>query len=1015
MKQMKWFAMIVLSLVFALAPLSNAVSFVQAAAACSTSSPSSAYSVTVCITSPAGGVSLTGDASVAATVSVSGTNPGIRRVIFNLNGNYLLTDYQSPYAFTLPTAKWTDGSYTLAASALMRDGFTSSQATEPVTFANGINKPYVNKNTFTPSSGTTPASGSPFVVAAGGDGASGETASTNVSNLINTLQPNLFLYLGDVYEKGSVAEFYNWYGTSTTNFGRLRAITNPTVGNHEYEKGAAPGYFDYWNNVPNYYSYNAGGWHFISLNSNSSVVATSATSAQYAWLQQDLTANSQVCTIVYYHHPLYNVGPEGPATSMTDMWKLMAQYGVSIVVNGHDHDYQRWVPLDGNGNPSPTGITEFVAGAAGHGVQTIVNSDARVAYSNSTNPGGFGVLLLKLNASGASFQYINTGGTVLDSGVIPCAKSGPDTQAPTVPGNFSASAVSATQVNLSWTVSSDNVGVAGYTIYRNAVALASVNGSTHAYSDNSAMPGQTYQFSVDAYDAAGNHSAQTAAISVTMPPMPASITIYPVADTYVSSSSPTSNYGSATTIRLDGSPDLHGYLRFNVQGTAGTPITRATLQLYANNTSSLGISALRVADNTWDEKKVTYNNAPALGSLISSSGFFTSGGWVSLDVTGYVIGDGVYSFGLTTPGTTTLSFPSLNSGVNYAQIILSFLAGDLTPPSTPTGLTASATATPLQVSLSWTASTDNVGVTGYTVYRGGNSIATVNGTTTTFTDMVPAPGIYSYTVDAFDAAGNHSSQSTAAPITFADVTPPSVPNNFSAAAVSATQVNLAWTASTDDVGVAGYTVYRDGAALTSLAASSLSFSDTSVSASTSYSYAVDAFDAAGNHSAATTAITVTTPSLPASLTFTPDADAYVNSGSPDTNYGSSTSLRVDASPTVNSYLRFTVQGLGGRTISRARLLIYATSSSSQGLAGWSVADTTWGEKTITFNNAPVLGTSLGSTPAVVGGTWMTLDITGYITGEGTFSFGVSTPGSTAISLASRESGANSPQLIIDLN
>ena len=80
-----------------------------------------------------------------------------------------------------------------------------------------------------------------------------------------------------------------------------------------------------------------------------------------------------------------------------------------------------------------------------------------------------------------------------------------------------------------------------------------------------------------------------------------------------------------------------------------------------------------------------------------------------------------------------------------------------------------------------------------------------------------------------------------------------------------------------------------------------------------------------------------------------------------------------------------------------------------------MADTTWGEKTITYNNAPALGTSLATTTAVVGGTWMTLDVTAYITAEGTFSFGVSTPGSTAIGLSSRESGANSPQLIIDLN
>ena len=71
---------------------------------------------------------------------------------------------------------------------------------------------------------------------------------------------------------------------------------------------------------------------------------------------------------------------------MASIWSLLAQYGVSIVLNGHDHDYQRWVPLDGNGNPSPTGITEFVAGGGGHRLQTIINSDSRVAYSNDLNP-----------------------------------------------------------------------------------------------------------------------------------------------------------------------------------------------------------------------------------------------------------------------------------------------------------------------------------------------------------------------------------------------------------------------------------------------------------------------------------------------------------------------------------------------------------------------------------------------------------------------------------------------------
>jgi hypothetical protein len=255
-----------------------------------------------------------------------------------------------------------------------------------------------------------------------GDGASGENNSKNVVNLINSLNPNLFLYLGDVYDSGSIAEFYNWYGTGTANFASLRAITDPTIGNHEYSNGiGGAGYFDYWNNVSNYYSFDAGGWHFISLNSNRNRIDITSSGAEYKWLAKDLSANLQPCTIVFYHQPLFNIGPEGPTTDLAAIWSLLAQHRVSIVLNGHDHDYQHWVALDGNGQPSPTGITEFVAGGGGHGLQTIVNSDSRVAYWTDANPAGFGALFLTLNPTYASFSYRSAlNGSVLDSGVINC-------------------------------------------------------------------------------------------------------------------------------------------------------------------------------------------------------------------------------------------------------------------------------------------------------------------------------------------------------------------------------------------------------------------------------------------------------------------------------------------------------------------------------------------------------------------------------------------------------------------
>jgi hypothetical protein len=151
------------------------------------------------------------------------------------------------------------------------------------------------------------------------------------------------------------------------------------------------------------------------------------TSAQYQWLSQDLAANTAACTLAYWHEPLYNIGQEPPATWMQAMWTLLAQSKVDIVLTGHDHDYQRWVPLDGSGLPNPVGITEFVVGTGGHGIQTFVTSDSRVAaaFDSTTRPSPFGALRLRLYSSHAAYDFVNTGGTFLDTGSISCNNAGP--------------------------------------------------------------------------------------------------------------------------------------------------------------------------------------------------------------------------------------------------------------------------------------------------------------------------------------------------------------------------------------------------------------------------------------------------------------------------------------------------------------------------------------------------------------------------------------------------------------
>jgi Zn-dependent metalloprotease len=146
-------------------------------------------------------------------------------------------------------------------------------------------------------------------------------------------------------------------------------------------------------------------------------------------------------------------------------------------------------------------------------------------------------------------------------------------------------------------------------------------------------------------------------------------TFSPLADAYVNAGSPTSNYGSSTALRMDASPDLHSYLRFNVQGLSG-PVTRATLRVYANSASSLGCTVHSVSDNTWSESTINYNNAPAAGGPLRSSGAFGAAVWIEIDLTPYITGNGTYNLALLTSSSTAVSFASREAGTNGPQLII---------------------------------------------------------------------------------------------------------------------------------------------------------------------------------------------------------------------------------------------------------------------------------------------------------------------------------------------------------
>ena len=196
-------------------------------------------------------------------------------------------------------------------------------------------------------------------------------------------------------------------------------------------------------------------------------------------------------------------------------------------------------------------------------------------------------------------------------------------------------------------------------------------------------------------------------------------------------------------------------------------------------------------------------------------------------------------------------------------------SGDYFPPAAPSSVSAEVVRDPLRAVLSWSAAADNVGTTSYRVYRNGAQIATT--TATTLTNSVADSTTYSYTVRALDDAGNMGDASAAVSVTTPDLTAPTVPSGLTATAAAPTRIDLAWAASTDKIGVAGYHVYRDGVYVASTGVPG--YADTTVYGGTTYSYAVAAYDAAGNVSAATPLVSATTP--PTSQSYAPSSFSIV--------------------------------------------------------------------------------------------------------------------------------------------
>ena len=250
-------------------------------------------------------------------------------------------------------------------------------------------------------------------------------------------------------------------------------------------------------------------------------------------------------------------------------------------------------------------------------------------------------------------------------------------------------------------------------------------------------------------------------------------------------------------------------------------------------------------------------------------------------------------------------------------------------------------------------------------------------------------GSHTITATATDYAGNQATSSGVTVNVMNDQEAPTTPTNLRAVMGTATQVNLSWTASTDDVGVTKYYVTRDGTKIGE--STSTSYGDATVTKGSSYSYQVVAVDAAGRVSAASNAASITVPSDPVpptgtitKFTFAPTDDAEISKSSLISNYGSLDHFGTDADPVLNGLIRFNVTGLGGKKVTGASLSLCTQNASDKG-GNFYTADSQWAEKTVTWSNAPAAGTLIASLPNTTYKACFAINLSSYITGEGAYS------------------------------
>jgi hypothetical protein len=315
-------------------------------------------------------------------------------------------------------------SFVLAADSNDAATFSSRQGGQPpqLVVSTGSGPTPIPGNTATstqtpvslsPTPSSTPSGGSVVLVGAGDISSCGQNNDEATAKLLDGISGTVFTAGDNTYNNGTYTEYVNCYDPT---WGRHKARTQPVPGNHEYNTSGAAGYFQYFNNIDPYYAYNLGTWRIYALNSE---IDASAASPQVAWLQADLAANPNLCVLAYWHKPRWSSGStHGNNATMQTMWQVLSNAGAELVLNGHEHNYERFAEMGASGSAISQGLREFVVGTGGAGLYPFgpILSTSQV-HDNSA----FGVLKLTLNAGSYDWQFVPVAGaTFTDSGGSTC-------------------------------------------------------------------------------------------------------------------------------------------------------------------------------------------------------------------------------------------------------------------------------------------------------------------------------------------------------------------------------------------------------------------------------------------------------------------------------------------------------------------------------------------------------------------------------------------------------------------